>query len=174
MSISAKFLTTKKSDSNAKLLNRSTAFPDNIDGISHPDRSKIFRHTLLIVCLTVILGGGIFLIIYADNYSALSSKTLPIKFADQQSQALNSVASGSSASTSSTANNSQTPGSNSTNVTVNGQSIPVPDNGSYNELLNSGNSKTDVTINSERTSATSGSSASNNSSTSININQSGN
>jgi hypothetical protein len=56
-----------------------------------------------------------------------------------------------------------------TNITVNGQSIEVPENGSYNKTIQDGNSRTDIKVESNHNSTSDGNSSSNNSSVNLNV-----
>ena len=58
---------------------------------------------------------------------------------------------------------------NNTTVTVNGQNIDVPENGSYSETTRDGDSRTDVKVESSNTSNSTGNSSSSNSSVNLNV-----
>jgi hypothetical protein len=57
-----------------------------------------------------------------------------------------------------------------TNVTVNGETITVPENGSYRKTTDDGTTRTDVKVDSRNQSSTSGDGASNSSSSKIQVN----
>jgi hypothetical protein len=69
----------------------------------------------------------------------------------------------------------QTPGNTSntnnstTNVTVNGQQVPVPENGTYSKTTEDGNSRTEIKVESKRSSTSDDSSSSNSSSVHLNV-----
>jgi len=60
-------------------------------------------------------------------------------------------------------------GSSSVQATVNGQSVTVPENGTYHKTIKSNGSTTTIDISSQHTTSASGNSATNDSSTSIEI-----
>lgn len=91
-----------------------------------------------------------------------SSNQQPIKDTTNKPMANNPTTSGSTSS-SSTATNS-----NSTSVTVNGQSVTIPKSGSYDKTMNISGSNVHVSGNSSQ--STTGGSATNNSSTNVEVN----
>lgn len=97
----------------------------------------------------------------SSNTSSSSNKQ-PIKDTPNKPIANNPTTSD-SASSSSTATNS-----NSTSVTVNGQSVNVPQSGSYDKTMNISGSTVHVSGNSSQ--STTGGSATNNSSTKVEVN----
>jgi len=56
-----------------------------------------------------------------------------------------------------------------TNVTVNGERVEVPENGSYSKTIKDGNSRTNINVESNHSSTSSGNSSTNNSSVNVNI-----
>jgi hypothetical protein len=64
---------------------------------------------------------------------------------------------------------SQSTNSHSTDVTVNGQSIDVPENGTYDKTIEDGDSRTDVHVDSSQSSSTDGSSSHSSSSVKLNV-----
>lgn len=154
---------------------RNLQYPTNPLRRSFKDLNVRQRALIFLILMTVIVG-VLFMMsqvfgqnennenLNATNSSSTSSSSnqQPINDASNKPATANPSTSGSSSS-SSTATNS-----NSTSVTVNGQSVNVPQSGSYDKTVNVSGSNVHVSGNSSQ--STTGGSATNNSSTNVEVN----
>lgn len=129
------------------------------------------RRFVLVMSVTILMS-ALVAVAYALGASQqvntrLSTRPLQTKLTGQASPS--PVDTSQAASSSQSSSDSADP-SNATSVTVNGQSVDVPANGSFSKTVTSDDSTTTVNGKSSQSSSTSGGTVSNNSSTTVDVN----
>lgn len=139
------------------------------------DHLSIRQRFLIFLAVVATFAGAFFVVsqvfgsnktnenLNASNSSNASSNQQPIKETTNKPMTTNKPTDSNASSSSSSASNSS-----STSVTVNGQSVDVPQSGSYDKTLNVSGSTVHVSGNSSQ--STTGGSATNSSSTNVEIN----
>lgn len=120
---------------------------------------------VIVLCVLVFNGFKSRAVAPVSQKYQLNSQTTPASTGSNEDNSLTPV-DGTSGSASSN--------SSSVNLSVNGQQIDVPANGTYSSSTNNGSGQSNVNVSSSHSSSSAGTSVSNNSNVNINVNDSSN